>query len=106
MSKYTKAVEHQLKGIENLNPSLCASCSDCGGKWGMEEEEFADAIENGEAFDEGSFSWSSCEGCGSILGGNRYVVHGFMDDNIIHLDVCVDCLVYLANGDEPENWEG
>jgi hypothetical protein len=57
--------------------------------------------------DEGGFSWQSCECCGSSLGGTRYAAHGRdSDGNILHFDVCSDCLEYIANGDEPEAWEG
>lgn len=52
--------------------------------------------------DEGSFSWSSCACCGSRLGGDRYCAHGFDDDGeIIHFDICTNCLYFLANGDVP-----
>ena len=56
---------------------------------------------------EPSFSWSQCEGCGSRLGGDRHPAHATVGLNheVVHLDVCVDCVMYLANGDEPENWE-
>ena len=30
---------------------------------------------------------------------------GFVDGETVHLDVCVDCFVYLANGEEPESWK-
>lgn len=57
--------------------------------------------------DEGSFSWSECDTCGSTLGGNRYDAHGLpLRAEPIHLDICVDCLMYFANGDVPESWEG
>jgi hypothetical protein len=62
--------------------------------------------------DEGSFSWSDCDGCGSSLGGNRYAAHGLVAPKryhkrtmLIHLDVCVDCLCFIANGDLPDSPE-
>jgi len=55
--------------------------------------------------DEGGFSWRPCELCGSQLGGDRYAAHGYSDRHgIVHYDVCVDCVMYLANGEEyPES---
>lgn len=54
--------------------------------------------------DEGSFSRCPCGICGSSLGGNRYVWHWIDADNEIRheSDGCVDCLIYVSNGDEPE----
>lgn len=54
--------------------------------------------------DEPSFSWSGCQICDSALGGDFECWHG-IDKNgeILHFTrACVDCVVYLANGDEPE----
>ena len=66
----------------------------------MEDERY-------ELASEPSFSWAPCECCGSSLGGDRYPAHGIDPDDangsVVHLDVCADCLMYLANGDEPEN---
>ena len=89
MSKFTKAVEHGLEGLEFVSTGIIETCEEC------------------PEFDEGSFSWSTCDCCGSHLGGDRFAAHGRdIDGNILHLDVCVDCLMYIANGDEPETWEG
>ena len=38
------------------------------------------------------FSWYSCEACGSTLGGMRYPIHGVMDEQIVHMEVCEDCV--------------
>lgn len=73
---------------------------------------FADAVMGDEVESEPSFSWSSCGICGSHLGGDREVWHAVfedasMGDDILHFnDACVDCVIYIANGDEPEHWEG
>jgi hypothetical protein len=65
-----------------------------------------------ETGDEGSFSWSPCDACGSSLGGDRHAAHGLVSrtkygrkTHLIHLDVCTDCLFYTANGDLPEGGE-
>lgn len=57
--------------------------------------------------EESHFSWSPCDTCGSELGGDREDVVGFNErGEAIELAVCIDCAMYFANGDEPENWEG
>ena len=111
MSTYTEAVDQQLAGLEFVSPGLAAICPECRAAHDYDSEQaFADAYESGELCDEGGFSWSPCDACGSHLGGNRYAAHGFLDSDpdrgkLIHLEICQDCLFYLANGDEPEHWE-
>lgn len=51
-----------------------------------------------ECAEEPSFSWSSCDCCGSTLGGDRYPAHGWLGKTLVHLDVCTDCLYYLNYG--------
>lgn len=57
---------------------------------------------------EASFSWSHCESCGSHLGGNRSKAQAFKADNsdgtVTEIEICVDCLMWHANGELPENW--
>jgi len=107
MSKYTEAIESGLAGIDYASPGICPGCQECSDTLDLTFDELDAAIEAGTALDDGGFSWSPCDCCGSSLGGNRYAAHGFdKERNIIHLDICVDCLHFLANGDEPENWEG
>ena len=86
MSDYTDAVEHQLKGIEAVSIN-----SD----------------------DHDDFSWSQCDGCGSTFGGARYGASGLIPRvgatiadgaDTITLSVCVDCVMFLANGEEPDEW--
>lgn len=97
MSAYTDAVEANLKGCRFVSFGVCPGCEQCQSDYDCET-----APE-----DEGGFSWSSCGICGQHLGGDRYVWHWVDDkDNIIHeSDGCPDCLVYISNGDEPEEWE-
>lgn len=60
--------------------------------------------------DDLGFSWSACEGCGSPLGGDRYLINliphngPINDDTILQTTVCQDCLMAHANGDMPEDW--
>ena len=46
------------------------------------------------------FSWSSCDCCGSTLGGNRYHVSGYNQEfkQIFCYDVCPDCYYYAEYG--------
>jgi hypothetical protein len=51
------------------------------------------------------FSWQDCDLCGA-LPGNRYPVTALPDEpsenhDYVALEVCQDCLCYIANGDEP-----
>jgi len=63
-----------------------------------------------ECTEEGGFSWSECDFCGSPLGGSRYPAHAILaptpeearDREISHFRVCADCLQYVANGELPE----
>lgn len=101
-SEFEKAVKDNLEGIEAISVSLLSDCDICL----SDNNCTADEIESGTAFDEGGFSWRPCDGCDSSLGGNRYSAHGIVNDEIIHFEVCEDCMLYLANGDLPNNWEG
>jgi hypothetical protein len=80
-------------------------CYPCAGTGETEPDE-----EARQCADEGSFSWSQCDACGSTLGGDRYPAHALSPERLgrsehwIHLDVCSDCLLFLANGDVPEDW--
>ena len=64
--------------------------------------------------DEGSFSWSSCDTCGSTLGGNRtrcVLTNPGKDKRgrrhkRIDVMSCDDCLGYAANGDLPSGERG
>ena len=85
---FIEAIEGHLEGVAFFSVGASEQCPDC------------------PEYDEGNFSWSACESCGSTLGGNRYAAHGIIDGDVYHFDVCVDCLMYHANGEVPETWEG
>lgn len=94
MSTYTDAVECGLAGMEHVSTGPIyepGTCPDCEGH-------------DEDAGDEGHFSWHPCGICHSRFGGTRYVWHWVDNEgNIRHEnDACTDCVVYLANGDEPE----
>jgi len=108
LSPYRQAVERELAGIEHESAGACPGCPECLHTDTPEEpgDEWHDLA------NEGSFSWSSCDACGSTFGGDRYPAHGYIAnrqtddpmDGLCHFNICVDCLMYLANGDEPEEW--
>ena len=59
--------------------------------------------------DDLGFSHHSCDLCGAFP-GDRYAVTALPDNpadnrDYVALSVCQDCLCYIANGDEPEDWE-
>jgi hypothetical protein len=111
MSAFTKAIEHYCDGL-HVATGAAASCQECRDSFGCDDDASDDdAQEYLYQYDEAHFSWSQCDSCGSTLGGDRHAAHGIPhgykagDDSIIHLDICTDCLLFHANGDEPESWE-
>ena len=105
LSEYAQAIKDNLEGLEFISAGLCGTCPNCQRDYGMAPRAFYTTVRNGDVYDEGGFSWQPCEACGSSLGGNRYTAHGFdQEDNLIHFSVCEDCLLYIANNDEPEEW--
>jgi hypothetical protein len=91
----------------DIDASVSCDCPTCRDRFGygftsgrgFERVKFQDAIERQDVLDEGSFSWRPCELCGSTLGGDRFIAHTGRGD---HLEICADCLVYLANGEVPQ----
>lgn len=98
MSTYTDAVELYTAGLQDVSPGAAACCPECN----------PDNLTQDELYecDEPWFSWSACETCGSSLGGDREAGHAFTKDDgeLVHLSMCTDCVMYSANGDEPETW--
>ncbi len=115
MSKYTEAVARNTKSLGALSTGACPGCTTCQERFNYCcEYSMQAAYDAGDIVDEGAFSKSSCDCCGSSMAGNRHAAHYIIPDDkgstrgqpIEHASICTDCLVYLANGDEPENWEG
>ncbi len=112
MSAFTDSIAHHC---ENLHVAVgpAASCQECRDAYGIPDYADDDMAQE-RMLDEGSFSWSQCDSCGSTLGGDRYDAHGIAvsstgfvaDYEPLHLSICSDCLFFHANGDEPETWEG
>ena len=70
------------------------------------------AYDAGEVCEEGNFSGSSCDSCNSHMAGDRHAAHLIRDNRstggefeCCHASICADCLMFHANGDEPESWE-
>ena len=99
-------------GYDDENPPH-DNCPHCDGTGEAPLETMSD--EELQAWDEGSFSWSECDSCGSTFGGDRFKAHAIHNeafgpnakqpDNVHHIEICVDCLIFHANGDEPEQWQ-
>jgi hypothetical protein len=107
MSEYTDSVEAGLEGLTAVSTGACPGCEQCQEIWGYQTmKEFDSAWHSGKVYDEGGFSWFPCGICGSRLGGDRESWHALgSDGEILHFDdACVDCVIYLANNDEPEEW--
>ena len=79
--------------LEAFSVGACNACEEC-------EESGFDA--GGELVVEPFFSWHQCGVCGSQFGGDRYPAHYLDDGELCHVDICVDCLLYSANGDLPQ----
>jgi len=108
IQEYIDNVEANLKGYKYISTGLCPGCDECYSAFGNgNPKDFVDCVENGELVNEASFSHSPCGICGSHLGGDRFIWHWVDDDgHIVHEDdCCVDCLMYIANGDLPDHLE-
>jgi uncharacterized protein (DUF983 family) len=100
MSDFTESI-----GKLRLAAGLCSGCDVCGMRCGMENESDLEAyiVENG---DDGFFSMDQCESCKSHLGGQRYAAHDIIiSGEMVHYDICIDCVMYHSHGEEPEYWE-
>ena len=99
MSEFTDAVAAHCSEFEAVNVG-------CLG----EHCEYADGDENHQC--EPSFSRQPCDSCGSTLGGDREEAYGMYRGDktskmeFCKMDICVDCVMFHVNGDEPEDWGG
>lgn len=108
MSTFTTSVAHYTEGL-TVAPGPAACCSTCLDAYGVEDTGDIDAMQE-QMLDEGNFASAQCDSCGSTLAGDRFDAHGIAHEfkagerTIIHMDICTDCLLFHANGDEPESW--
>ncbi len=91
-----------------IDAGLLAMCPECQNNLGQSGYELQESIDRDNVVNEGSFSWTPCDICGSTFGGDRYVAHGIVKDYedtrvIEHYDICGDCLLYLDAGDVPSD---
>ena len=108
MSQYTDSVEAELEGLRAVSTGICPGCETCKDDLGFEcLSQLQEAWESGNTVDEPHFTWSGCDICGNTLGLDAEVWHAIDEHNaIMHFNhACVDCVVYIANGDEPEGWK-
>lgn len=95
---------------ENFTASVAHYCDGYTVAPGCRGEQCEHADGDPEHRCEPSFSWSQCDSCGSNLGGDREPAtmiptdYEAGDDTMIEVSICVDCLLYWANGDLPEQW--
>jgi len=97
---YQARFEAGTNGLEFISTGINSKCTECQCIYGYENEhEFEIAVENQDVLDEGSFSNSYCDICGSMLGGDKFIAHGInKDEELVHLEICVDCMYYNEYG--------
>ena len=124
--RFVEAIERNTEGLQAVSTGPCSGCEQCRDEYGVEVacecggdddcekcdghakrpptmEEFDEQLSTEQAFSEGFFSWQGCDLCDSSLDGTFEPWHAVDANNeIIHGErACVDCVMYLANGDLP-----
>jgi len=95
---FLQAIEHNCKGYIVSTGCRGTVC------------QYADSPDDVEHFCEASFGVYGCDSCGSNLAGDR--LPGTMiplnykagEDTMIDIELCIDCVLFWANGDLPDNW--
>ena len=107
-SPFVAGIVASTQGLSAVSTGICPSCDECRQEYAPDAtpEEVEELWQTGKVYAEPSFSWHGCDICGSRLGGEFEPWHAIdANGDLIHGDrACVDCVVYLANGDQPENW--
>ena len=81
---FESRVKKTLEGLQFPSVGTMEGCPSCDGDGYIE------------------FTSRECETCGA-LPGSRYAVHMLDPEHgPIHMDVCCECLEYIANGTVPE----
>ena len=111
MKDYLQAFKRYTKGIRGgIATGSWWDCPRCPDKLKDEPDE-----EYSERTNEPSFGHLPCDTCGTHLGGYRSVAHGWPEDkpiqecsagDVYHLSICVDCRMFIANGELPTEWSG
>ena len=99
--EYKERFKRHTEGLEAISCGLCASCSDCQSTFNASELELERLIDRGLC-DEGGISRSGCDTCGDCQQQLLYAGHALMQLDgkqvLTHLEICQDCLMYIANG--------
>ncbi len=105
---YIDAFNRRTSDLQFLSCGICSKCSDCQSTFDAGELTLERLIQDGLT-DEGGYSRSGCDCCGSSLYQMLYAGHAYVDlggkQVLTHLDLCVDCMLYIANGQLPERWQ-
>lgn len=93
-TEYEAAYRRRLEGLERVSIGACSGCEDCCSCYRYDDE-----AEQFKTQPKPWFSKLSCEACGSTEAGDREVTHGVdADGEIVHLDMCDDCVYYTEYG--------
>lgn len=98
-AQYERDVSCGLNGLDFVSTGVSPACQECADSRGFDTlEDLERACEAGDVVEEGSFSWARCDCCRAEA-GDRYDAHARDDnDELVHLDVCADCLQYINYG--------
>ena len=106
---------YTMNDLEYISSGIIANCNECckiytGSDSEYDMQEFKIDVDQGNVYDEGSFSHYPCNDCNTTLGGDSYIAHGIdCNGELIHFSICYDCLMEL-NGYtwncEFKYWEG
>ena len=94
---FKTTVDNYMKGIQFPSVGAMADCPDCGlaGEEHPTQKELVVASQPVHRD-------RPCECCGGDP-GYRYPSHGLdPKSGMVHMDLCVDCVIYLAHGDLPD----
>ncbi len=96
--------EQTTKGLKAISCGLCPNCETCASAYDLTVDELNQGIENCTLEDEGGFSHftGGCDTCNSHLGGTTFAAHAISEGEIVHMESCRDCVMYMANGDLPD----
>lgn len=111
MSSYPAEIDQWVSDVtatcrefdnHQIATDVCSKCEECQSQFGLSEAELAKGIEDEEINDEGGFTWCACDCCHLLIGGMKYSAHAFQNGELVHLEICEDCMCYLASGYEPK----
>ena len=99
--RYKDRVAETLADLAWVTSGAVLGCRGCLSRVPMvAERTVEDWIERVET---PHFSWHPCGLCRSPLSGHRSPAHGIdPSQEIVHLEICDDCVRYLADGTIPE----